>query len=87
MDISTYLKMMVEFEIIKNLVLNRQKKLFFKNFKPFLKKKYEIMYEQKLRKFYSDKISKEGIDNITNGIKNIGQEKNVSMLKAISKFI
>lgn len=87
MDISNYLKMMFEFEIVKSLVMSKNKKRMIRKLKPFLKRNYFFEFDEKLKKLYSENILSEDIYKIKEGVKALREENNLEALKKITKFI
>jgi hypothetical protein len=85
MDISKYLRTMIEFEIIKSIVLTTQKRVFLNKFRPYLKRKYSQMYEKKLKELYEDHISGEDMDKMITGINHL--KTNSSSASLLNKFI
>ena len=87
MDISNYLKMMVELEIIKSLVLSKSKSRMLRKMRPYLKRSYFDEYQEKLKEIYDVNVNVEDVEKIKNGIKNLKNENNLESLKQIAKFI
>jgi hypothetical protein len=87
MDISNYLKMMFEFEIVKSLVMSKNKKRMIRKLKPYLKRNYFFEFDEKLKRLYSENILSEDINKIKEGVKALREENNLEALKKITKFI
>jgi hypothetical protein len=87
MDINNYLKMAIEFELIKSLVLSREKRYLLENFKPFVKTIYGQDYVQKLSKFYNPKIEISDVEKMLNGIRDSKNENETEFLEELKKFI
>ena len=87
MDINTYLKMMIEFDIVKGIVLGKKKNSLLKKFRPIITRKYKIIYNEKLEDFYTEKFSNNEINKIKRGMEVFGNERNTGAISSFAKYI
>jgi hypothetical protein len=87
MDINNYLKVMVEFEIIKSIVLSKAHKSMLSKFKPYLKGNYQSLYKDKLQNLYQQTFNKDEIKKILTGIKTARNNSQKRTLKSLAQFI
>jgi hypothetical protein len=71
LDINTYVKKMMEIDLLKLYVIKNKKELdAIENFKPALKSGYSEKYNEKIEKMYSNRVSKD-LESFSDSIKNM----------------
>lgn len=87
MDINTYLKMMIEFDILKSILLGKRKNNLLKKFRPIITRKYKTIYNEKLENFYTEKFSNNEINKIKRGMECFSNERNTVAISSFAKYI
>jgi len=86
MDVNIYIKNMLEMDLIKKILFNKDKNLslLLENFRPILKDDYTYKYINKLSSLYKNNISDREIEGYVESIKR--HSSNIDFLKELSCF-
>jgi hypothetical protein len=87
MDINTYLKMMIEFDILKAIVLGKRKSGLLRKFRPIITKKYNVIYKEKLEDFYVENFTNNDINKIKRGMEVFSNERDINAISTFAKYI
>lgn len=87
LDINNYLKMMIEFDLVKHMLLNKRKTNMLSKFRPIISKRYKSFYQEKLENLYNEKFSNNDIFKIKKGMESLSKEKNIKGLASFAKYM